>query len=342
MKIEKFKLNAYEINSIGYFKKKKSSDGVSYEFEPYKGDVDSVLASLSKWVNSEGMIVANTLTSELNSESEYGIKNVYCYSLNEYLGNYLLTTWNETENNSNKITTLKINQKVGEAQSGSTPFGDNEKPGFPFYVWFLPNEKMFITINHVGGCFPIKPMINYIKNFMKYINPDMITIQKENLFNDESKIIYDHDPKLNLHILFNYAVKKRKNLLEYVLGNIDKIKRIHSSNRLSRTVQIDEDFIEIILRKLGLIRPEGDEPIKCNLSIEYQPDEQQIKELFLNHVDTDERIGVDIDGKTYWNKNVNFNTEINADKFLEDGKIANCQKLLKYLVDNKASILSEY
>ena len=55
------------------------------------------------------MIVANTLTGEPNSESEYSIKNVYCYSLVEHLGNYLLTTWNETENNLNKITTLKIN-----------------------------------------------------------------------------------------------------------------------------------------------------------------------------------------------------------------------------------------
>ena len=342
MKSEKFKLTAFDIDSIGYFKKKKNADTGSYELEHYKGDINTTLVSLSKWVNSEEMIVANTLTIKPNSETESTVKNVYCYSLIEYMGNYLLTTWNETENTDNKITTLRIDQKVGDAQSGSTSFKKEEKPGFPSYTWFLPDRNMFVTINRSGGASSVKPMCNYIKNFLKYCNPDMVRKIPQNLFTNEYNIIYDNDPTLKLQIIFNYSNRKRKNLLKYVIDNIDKIKRVHSSNTLIRTVKTDEDIFEMILKWLGLGSPKDKSPVKCSFSIEYEPDEEQIKRLFQNPDNSDDRIGVDINGKTYWNKDVNFNTEINADEFLEDGKIANCKKLLEYLVKNKETLLSEY
>ncbi len=340
MKSEKFKLSAYAIESMGYYKKRKSSDDTGYEFESYKNNITELLTSLQKWVNGNNMTVADTITSE--AEAESNIKNVYCYSLIEYGGNYLLTTWNETENQANRITTLKINQKVGNAQSGSTSFGDDEKPGFPFYIWFIPNQNMFVAINQDGGSFPLKSMATYVKNFLKYINPDMISRQKVTLFEDTEKIIYDNDPKLKLHVLLKFSPQKRKNLLELVLKNVDRIKKVRSSSRLARNIKNDEDIIDVILRKLHLTKPNNDDSIKLNLSIEYQPDEAQVKNLFLNPDNSEDKIGVEIDGKTYWNKEINSKTELEANEFLEDGKIANCQKLLKYLVDNKGAILKEF
>ena len=223
----KVKLDFYNIESFGYYKKN--------EIEPKFGYCSDILNQLKIWLNGKNISQTNTFT---NSDQESAVLQVYCPELlnNTAKSSFLLHLWNEIPNDGNTVQSLNGDKPVGSVNVESANVPDGGIPGFPTYFWFLPEQRLFacVRINEslqIGRGDMEKYIIGFMKKYSKYVR----LIKSED--NPETKHILfaeneDANPRY-LYPKFNSRLSKHKTKIQELRQKCSKIMKIIKKETIS-------------------------------------------------------------------------------------------------------------
>ncbi|MCA9040987.1 MAG: hypothetical protein KDA65_11615, partial [Planctomycetaceae bacterium] len=145
----------FTIDRCGYYKYRSSHSAF--------GEIGGVLSNLSDWVS--GKSVSLTATYHPTNEQDENLLNTYCFSIrSNSSGDFLLTTWNETESDEGTVASLELTGRVENAAIELIDVPDGYVPGYPAYFWFPNGLNGFATIQ-------FRSRLNGRNNLTHYLEP---------------------------------------------------------------------------------------------------------------------------------------------------------------------------
>jgi hypothetical protein len=133
------KIDFYNVSQVGYFKYgKKDAEFCS---------LAQMLSELQKWVSGKTI----ELTGTFNDTSNPQDAPTFIADIQSALGNYLLSTWNQTPSFDGRAASIPKTATVGKAQPATSSVPAGNIPGYPTYFWFIPVLNVFATVRFEGA-----------------------------------------------------------------------------------------------------------------------------------------------------------------------------------------------
>lgn len=157
----------FQINKCGYYRRHSS--------HPAFGDKASILEDLIAWIANKS--ISETSTYEPTNEQDSNLLHTYCYSLNRNtLGDFLLTTWNETATTDGAVASISLTGPVGDAQITTAEVQDGFQPGYPAYFWFPHEQNVYATVqirNRLNGRHNLEEFIKgFLSKYSRFVVVD--------------------------------------------------------------------------------------------------------------------------------------------------------------------------
>lgn len=156
-------LTKYDISECGYAR--------WGEDDPFFYDAASLFGDLDDWVSGKNIGSTQACSFDYHDPDDPNRDQdppVYCASISQTNGRYLLVTWNEVHNAGNDIPYINRNGEVGGTSFDSTTFDDAHIPGFPAYFWVSPETNEFALVRTPGPGNGHPDLKRFIRGFLKY------------------------------------------------------------------------------------------------------------------------------------------------------------------------------
>ncbi|MNQ50340.1 hypothetical protein D3C85_642770 [compost metagenome] len=220
----KMKLHVYSIERWGIYGTEKN------QVDPKCCGVSETLEALHQWAILSGAPLSETKTYDAN----HLLLPSYTWGMSQGLhGDWLVSLWNEVENDDGQVRYAPSTQPVGAAQAKSHNPGLNMIPGFPSLFWVLPRLKILIAVvPETQRSSGIRQFDEYIRGFIGFFseyvirnvnNPlerDGFTSTKKPQGKDERIV----DPKL--HVSYYVHIKRKPGHFDKILDSASDIRKI--------------------------------------------------------------------------------------------------------------------
>ncbi|GAW97955.1 MULTISPECIES: hypothetical protein [Colwellia] len=338
--MEAAKITFYNIEKCGLYD--YGSDDIKL------GNVPKLLNQLMTWVKREGKPLEETCTYAIEESED--VDRTFCYDLvkNGVTGDFLLTTWNETPSYEGKVAAVKAKSKVGSAKVEFTQLPKDSIPGYATYFWFVPSKNVFATIR-------FQHRLNGKKNLDKYFKEFISKFSDYVVLSDEGKADFnivgysdssESDP-LNLHALFKTSIVRKPGQISYILDQCHNIRKVERHNRLSPTLESNQDLWQKALLGLGLKKARNlNSEVNFSYQFPFTPSEQELKEMVKdwedNHDAKWDDIGFTLKGEQAprWLSNSLARSEYELDIKRLDDEIVEAKSILDQVTEKRDLILS--
>lgn len=330
------RLKFFDIRKCGFYLPRSTA--------PDFGGINDTLQNLDDWARDDKEII-NTTTYQANPESD--VMNTYfCdWFKSASSEDSILVLWNELPNDNGVIYGIRPMDRPGSTSMLATDFGSVPAiPGAPSYFWFIPERKVFATIKFDHS-------MQGKHNLSRYINGFMTNKSRYRVLNDNAEVIgyskNDQPSKDSQKIKpkFEAIGKKRHELEDELLANIDKITRIIKIETLSYHLEDDRDLIERFFSGLLDNTPKLTQERAISHSLQFKPTKEQIIQIVKNHAELDSNTLIQNIGFQYNNgerimlsgASVNLTLELNVTR--EEDRIISSKILLKAIQSHKSTLL---
>ncbi|MDH2052565.1 hypothetical protein [Achromobacter marplatensis] len=281
-----------------------------YEFrgeEPVLGDMAWMLNDIEKW--SDGAKLSETKTF---TPVEDGSLPVYLADIGSKAGRWLVTLWNETHEEGEKVPSLMANSGVGKASVILNDVKEGSIPGFATYFWFIPAEGVFATLRFSRPFTGQAALQTYMAKYLEYYSS--YTVRDEDDTEDEFTVLGyrkgERGEPQRLHPRFRARIYTKKGDHEFVIDNVESIRRVLKKDTLSLADREELATWQKALALAHIIPKKGARTIteaKFETSIEVELDERAINSIISTwEADGGAESGTDYgflmhgDSKEYW------------------------------------------
>ncbi|WP_441000409.1 hypothetical protein [Fodinibius sp. SL11] len=301
--IEDASINFYKIDKCGFYE--RGSDN------PEFGTIDDALSDLSEWADDK----TYALTKLFEFDDYQNLSPTYCFNLiDNDVGDYLLTTWNETPNDQGNFASINGQSRVGEPDIEIQEVPDGYIPGYATYFWFISNTNLFATIrfgNNLNGHPGLQRYLNdYLCKFSSYaIKSDEV----EEEFDDKIAGYTEGPPETyreELYGTFQSSPKRQEGQIEYLRNRHNDIFKIIRKDDLNYTIENERNLFQNLFSQMGIMNLGNDfieEEHKIKYEVNYQPSLDQLNSTIDFWRETHEGNWDDIgfklsgeSGETYW------------------------------------------
>lgn len=337
--LEEVKIAFYKIERCGYYR---------YNHEqPEFGSIDDTLDELIAWTTSDGCVLGNTCTYEV--EESDNLTKTYCFNVckNESTGDFILVTWNSIPSVDGKIPSVNGSQPVGSADVNMTEVQPGDIPGYATYFWFVPSKNVFSTV-----CFhhPVnghKNMRVYLHKFLSKFTNHVVSFEAEDGTQQIEGYAQDESSEAqNLRPRFVTRLYRLPARLEYLRKNRQFITKIIRKNSLLPSVHSNLSLWQSLLVNCGIV---PDIPLQNNIQVKYEfghtPTEYEldsmIQEWEMSHDTKWDDIGFAIKGETspFWLSHSVAKNKFELDVERDNEEIVNPESLLEQITSIRPRLL---
>lgn len=125
----------YQLDKCGFYKRGEKVPTFGTPIEWWNG--------FTRWVSFRPNVAA-TATFDY---SESVTRRVYCTATtSDSSGNLGVALWNETPSNEAGVSYIPFEGQVGNVTAGEQPLPGDSIPGWPTYLWFMPNRQIVVAL----------------------------------------------------------------------------------------------------------------------------------------------------------------------------------------------------
>lgn len=332
------KFNFYSVEKIGYFSKETGD----LEF----GSLSGTLNQLKSWTSLGNKPLSDTTTYEPND-----VLRAYCFDIQKDTsnGDFLLTMWNEIENEDGEVSAANLNEPVGQAHVQSGNFGAGFMPGYAAYFWFIPSMNIFATIRRKNISNGHRQLKAYMKGFLSRFSD--YVIQEDNRDGSGFEVLgyaenQDDDPQ-DLRPVFETSRHKKSRIIDEIRLNRERIRKIVRQSEMALPTNGESSFMSKVLEDLHISTPS---PIAEDLKIKYefpfQPSENELDQIITGWEAEEgndwSRIGFVYSGEsqTQWLDFVFSKEKLDLSVEIDDNGIMNARSLLRSITNNREYFLA--
>lgn len=277
--MEETRIRFFQVEKCGYYRRG--------ETKPACGDLDSMLAALTRWIKDVHFGETCTYRSK-NTDSH---DRTFCFNLERHVktGSYLLTLWNETPSTKgNVMASVPLNATVGAATVQFTKFPKDNIPGYATYFWLLPDRNLFATIsfhNRVSAC---SPFYRYLKGFLTRFFVAHISYKPSDNPEDDLSIEgYQIDSQSGVAPIkpsFAFTPAQNPQHLQVIRSRRAQIKTIAHKEDLVPKQGKSKTLIKQMLINAGIVNP-AVAPLEYKVKYEltYSPTEEELEEMISSY-----------------------------------------------------------
>lgn len=328
---ENVKVQFYRITKFGYYRYGQN--------EPEFGSASEILDELFSWVRRNDKTLAETCTYEPeDGEDEY---KSFCFDLvkNNQTGDFVIVTWNETPTNDGRVVTVDGSQTVGNVDINFTDLPEGSIPGYATYFWFIPDHNVFASIRfHHSLLIGKKSLDRYLKEFAAKFTSFVVTEETD----EEIEILGYSDNDDETHHLtadFKSYLFTKPGQVDYILHNIENIKKIIRKNELNPQVALDRNIWQKFLEKLNVSHQNNilTEEVKIKYEVPFSPNIEEVNAIIEDWNDHHESKWDDIgfkfesDNQIQWLSHSVAKDEFELDVTRDNEEIVDAQSLLDAL-----------
>lgn len=335
----KVKLDFYNIENFGYYKKK--------EKVPEFGYCADILNQLKIWLNGKNISQTNTFTG---AGEESAVLQVYCPQLlnNSTKSSFFLNLWNETTNDNGSVQSLQGNEPVGSINVEDTNIPEGGIPGFPTYFWFLPEKNLFacVRINEslqTGRKDMEKYILGFMKKYSNYVRP----IESEDN-QEDIHILYSESKDSEPHFLYPRFTSRQswhKTKIQELQQNYFRIKKIIKKETISLSNTPKRNKFNWFRRSLELSSvTSSNKKVKYRYEIESSLTQQELNNIiasydYRNYKNEDIAFCFDSNKKIWLSQTIcKVETQLDVDF---NRKTPNLQSLFEAIEQQRDSFLSK-
>lgn len=331
--IENVKVQFYRITKFGYYRHGQDA--------PEFGSASEILDELSTWVRRNGKALSETCTYELE-DGEDELKS-FCFDLvkNNQTGDFVIVTWNQTPTNDGRVVTVDGSQSVGNVDVNFTDLPEGSIPGYATYFWFIPEHNVFASIRfHHSLLIGKKSLDRYIKEFTAKFTSFVVTEVED----EEVNILGYSDNNEDVHSLtadYKSYLYTKPGQVDYILRNIDSIKKIIRKNELNPQIALDRNLWQKFLEGLNISNRNNTltEEVKIKYEVPFTPNVEEvnaiIEEWNEHHESKWDDVGFKFEGddQIKWLSHSVAKDSFDLDVIRDNDEIVEAQSLLNALTD---------
>lgn len=273
------RINFYEVQKCAYFKRGEET--------PYICNCATTLEGLHRWINPAQLTARPTVreTQTFTPHDDSNHLPVYCYSIAHHRvsGDYLLTTWNETEQTEGRVASVHADEQAGQARIDAVAVAANTLPGYPAYFWFIPRRNLIACIRldtqRLGGH---PGMVRYINGYLERFSPWVVLPNGASCSPDVQVLGYQdgQDIRQDLKPRFVSAPVKLPGEIDYIRQNRQRIRKIvrkdeYDGGDLPRT-----SLLTCMLQGFGLRdTPEQLDATTFRYELDFEPSEGELNQI---------------------------------------------------------------
>lgn len=337
--MEEAKVTFYRFDKCGLFE---------YGVEESKlGELRDFLNQLMSWVQRGDKPLDETCTYAIEESED--VSRTFCYDIvKNKIGDFLLTTWNETPSYKGKVAAVNSKGKVGEAKVEFTKLPKDSIPGYATYFWIIPDENVFATIRFQHALNGKKNFDKYFKEFISKFSDYVVLGASEK---SDFKIIGyaedEDDEVLNLHAYLKTSILRKPGQTDYIINNFQSIRKITRHNRLSPKLVNSQDLWQKALLGLGLKKQKKlNSEVNFSYEFSFKPSKGELTEMIeeweANHDSKWDDIGFTLIGEQNprWLSNSLARDTFELDVTRINDEVVDAKSILDQVTKNRDYILA--
>lgn len=341
----------FNIAVCGYYDTKRANKNNPAVF----GQMGSTLNNIEQWCRGQRLVD----TSTYKGMDGHEIPQTYFLCLETAQnGDYLLGLWNRLHTHSNQISSVGVDDVIGQVRTETTDIDDDRIPGYATYFYVMPQAGRV-------ACIRVKHPLNGLSNFTKYVYSFLTSVNPQHVVlgepNDNGDIVVrgykprqgDEEPTANLRARFRLSTIPRIGESDYITENSHLIHKVITKTTINTALQEERRWWQTGLALLGLGAkveeggPTGEVVIKSELPMTFTREEitQVIEEWQQRQNDdfeAEDDIGFCLRGETSarWLSKSYARRSFQLDIDWIDDEQVDAQGLLEKLIQNRAAILA--
>lgn len=338
--MEEAKITFYNFDKCGLFEYGAE--------EPKFGSLSNYLDQLTAWVKRDSKSLEETCTYAIEESED--VSRTFCYDIvkNDITGDFLLTTWNETPSYKGKVAAVNSKDKVGEAKVEFTKLPKDSIPGYATYFWIIPSKNVFASIRFHHVLNGKKNFDKYFKEFISKFSDYVVLGETESVdFPIIGYAEYDDDEPINLHAYLKTSILRKSGQTDYIIDNVDKIRKVTRHNCLSPKYITSQEFWQKALVGLGLKKQKTlDSDVNFSYEFSFKPTAEELKEMIneweANHDSKWDDIGFTLTGEQSprWLSNSLARDTVELDIKRSNDEIVDANSILEQVTKKRNSILA--
>ena len=272
--MREIRLNFYEVHRCGYYRRGES--------DPEFGDFPDTVQHLHAWVSGNQLSVRQTQTFSPGPDSDF--LPVFSYNLTHHQqsGDYLITTWNETEVAEDRMASVRANEPTGTARIDTTNVPTNSLPGYPAYFWVIPDRKLIGVIRLEGQRLGGHPgLVRYMRGYLERMAPWVVYPSGVTPAPDEQVLGYAEpgDNPDDFYPRFESSPVRLGGELDFIRANGNRIRKVIRKDKYEGGVA-DRRLLGRMLQRLGVHTdtPRLDDT-RFKYELDYAPDTDELEEI---------------------------------------------------------------
>lgn len=277
--IEKASVRFHKIKSCGLYRERAR--------KPELGSFTEIVNNIYNWSNSQGRLIQNTCTYEVNEDSDMDFLETYLVSMkhDSISGDYFIAMWNKTHDSGDSVYALDASATIDNVNEQALYKGNlpsHSIPGFATYFWLMPSQNTIATITFGTPRTGMKPFSHWLESFIK-------TESRYVKFDDNDQFIGyavgDNKPNAELVPRFTRTLHKNPAKRDLILQSRDQIRGVIRRIKLDRAQPIHEGTVDKLLSLIGIANRNEHMPHEIPLTYElnYTPSEAELNGIIDNY-----------------------------------------------------------
>lgn len=270
----------YTIEKCGFYKR----GGKNPEF----GAIKDMLPLFVNWVNNRPNVVG-TSTFE---DAEANVRRVLC--LEAFRGendDFGIILWNEIPQHEDGVPSIPIKSRVGNVKASTTEMPEESIPGWPTYLWIVPNKSLIVSLvpDNMKGfrSSGITQAKKYLEHYMKLHSQYVVYEQKKEEVNSVEKEISgwragDNTPNPQLYCKFHTKELRLPGFINYIRQKCNEIRKLTVKSKLDLEMPQDKTLLDAALKFIGLSNREENnlkDQIKYRTQMDWTPSKEDLEEV---------------------------------------------------------------
>lgn len=267
----------FNIEKAGYYRFGQS--------EPTISSISDLIDKLKVWA-TDGRSLENTSTFQAVPERDV-MRAFYIDALkHSSTGDYVVTLWNEVQNDDGKIYGVRPNQLPGDTEIMQTGFDGAAIPGFPSYYWFISELNLFACIKFDHSMQGKLQLDRYFDGFLANKAPYRVFDEDKSVIGYTENGEYEEGCDKN-YPRFVAKVAKNNQLEAELLANLSQIRKFVRKESLLYSSDDDRPVIERVFSSLLGNTPSFTQSREITQEIAFQPTERQLRNIIQNYYENE-------------------------------------------------------
>lgn len=301
-------IRLYHLERCGFFKRG--------EDEPIFGTLDEWRHNFIEWVRSRPNVMA-TATFENQASTT---RRVFCTTAtSDDRGNLGVALWNETPSDEEGVDYITFSGQVGNVEAQSQPLPEESIPGWPTYLWLLPNQNIIAAL--VPDSTPVRntgmPQArDYFREYLYWHSQFVVSRRVSSGMTDASYEIEGYrssdleEPEPRLTAYFDTRPLYLPRRLDELHDHWSDIRKLIIEANVHMLVPSQKDLLDGFLSWIGTSTENNrarEESAKYRLAVDWQPQSpQELDNMIRGRENREEEdnhsVGVQLKGgsKIHW------------------------------------------